>query len=508
VTFVRNLLSDLVARRLWPIAVVLLVALVAVPVVLSSSAPEVVEAPPAAAPAAPPAAITVTEEQDTRGGKAPIGLDPFRRPAERRPAPSVAPALPSDPTAGPGLTPDPTAFGAGAPASGGGVSLPSGLEDIDVVPVDSAPVTDETAPAEATPDQGAPTPAEAPSAPAPVADTPATPSTPAGENLTSYHVDVRFGTPGATTERLDLERLAALPSAANPQVQYLGVAADGRTALFLPGAGNGASVSGDGRCTPAPAECRRLELSAGQKALLEVAAAGGRTETVELEVVRVAAETAPSPGAAMAARGRESATGRLVLRQAVSAGRIDVSGLAYSRRLGLVLPSGARAASTAALFGGYRVDLQFGAPGALVKRYNLARLTPLPSTENPTLVFLGVLVDGQTALFLNPSEAAAAGDGVCEPSPEECQRVKLRAGQNATFTAPAIDGSTAQYALQLDGISPVHAATPADAEASRLRESPAGRVILRRLVEEVGALVSDLTFAGGRGVIEPAENAG
>ena len=499
-TFARNLLSDLVARRLWPIAGVLVVALVAIPLVLSSSVPEAVEAPPASTPAAPPAAVTVIEEQDPRGGKAPIGLDPFRRPAEKQPesAPAPASGAVTDPTAG-SAAGGPTAFGAGAPAgSGGGVALPTGLEDIDVVPVDSAPATDDTTPAEASPEQGTSTPAEAP----------ATPAEPADENLTSYHVDVRFGAPGATTARQDLERLAALPSAENPQVQYLGVAADGTTALFLPGNGNGAAVSGDGRCTPTPAECRRLELAAGQKAVLQIAAAGDQVETVELEVVSVEAQTAPSPAVATAARKRESVTGRLVLRQAVSTGRIDVSGLAYSRELGLVVPTGARAASSAALFGGYRVDLQFGAPGALVKRYNLARLTPLPSVENPTLVFLGVLADGETALFLNPSEAAAAGDGVCEPSPAECQRVKVRAGQSATFTAPAIDGSTAQYALQVDGISPVHAATPADAEASRLRESPAGRVILRRLVEEVGALVSDLTFVGGKGVIEPAANAG
>ena len=47
------------------------------------------------------------------------------------------------------------------------------------------------------------------------------------------------------------------------------------------------------------------------------------------------------------------------------------------------------------------------------------------------------------------------------------------------------------------------ATTPAEAEASRLRESPAGRVILRRLIQEVGSLVGDLTFAGDKGVIEP-----
>src|SRR5918992_3795723 len=50
--FLLDLWNDLRAKRLWPVAVVLLAALVAVPVVLSKGAEEPAVAPPAAQPKA------------------------------------------------------------------------------------------------------------------------------------------------------------------------------------------------------------------------------------------------------------------------------------------------------------------------------------------------------------------------------------------------------------------------------------------------------------------------
>ena len=55
--FFRGILSDLRQKRLWPVAVILLVAIVAIPVVLAnSSSPTPVAQVPVATP--PPAAAT------------------------------------------------------------------------------------------------------------------------------------------------------------------------------------------------------------------------------------------------------------------------------------------------------------------------------------------------------------------------------------------------------------------------------------------------------------------
>jgi hypothetical protein len=182
---------------------------------------------------------------------------------------------------------------------------------------------------------------------------------------------------------------------------------------------------------------------------------------------------------------------------------VEISDLAFSPRMGLLVPSGQDQDQAGSIFGGYRVNLRFGAPNELVKRYNLARLTPLPSVDSPSFIFMGVLGDGETALFLNPSQAAASGDAVCSPTPEQCDRVAMKAGGEATFDVATLDGQTTQYGLALDGIDPILVDTPAEALASRTRESKAGREVLRRLITEVGSLVSDLSFSSQDAAIVP-----
>lgn len=78
----------------------------------------------------------------------------------------------------------------------------------------------------------------------------------------------------------------------------------------------------------------------------------------------------------------------------------------------------------------------------------LQRLTPLPSSLNPILVFLGVLQDGRTAVFLVSSDAKAQGDGKCKPSHSTCQTVQLKAGQTEFFDLKTSAG-TVQYELDL-----------------------------------------------------------
>lgn len=464
----RTLVADLVERNLWPVALVLVIALAAVPLVVLGGAADA-PAPTAATSATPEAgeASAVTMAADGENLAADDKRrNPFTQPAVKKPVAAAAGT-----TSKAGGTPASPPVSAG---STGGSSVPGlgDLGDIGVVPVGGST-------------GGAST---------------GTPK-PKSEDLDSWRVDLRFGKDGSTETRNDVPRLSPLPSQADPFFVFLGVSADGKTAMFL--VSSDAVATGDGKCIPSPENCDRVDLQAGDTEFFDIATPDGKVTQYQLDVVRVSRQVSANAAVASAARARESAAGRKVLREAVETKQVDVSDLAYSRRLGLVIPTGAGAQNTA-LFGGYRADLKFGAPGALVKRYNVARLTPLPSVENPSFVYLGVLGDGKTALFLNPSEAAAAGDAVCEPSPDQCQRVKLGAGQSATFAAPAIDGSTSEYQLDVDGITPVQAATPGEAEASRNRESPAGRVVLRRLIGEVGTLVGDLTFSGEKGTIQSA----
>ncbi|HEV2062707.1 MAG TPA: hypothetical protein VGR12_07640, partial [Solirubrobacteraceae bacterium] len=332
----------------------------------------------------------------------------------------------------------------------------------------------------------------------PVGGTDTGPALPKPDARESYSVDLRFGQDGDLQRRNDVARLSPLPSAADPFFVFMGVLADGKTALFL--VSSDAEATGDGQCKPDPSNCERIEMQAGQTQFFDVTTPDGATVQYQLDLVRVARVRASDPAVAASARSRESAEGRQVLRRAIDTKQVDVDGIAYSRDLGVLVPS-AQPGDGATLFGGYRTDLQVGRPGALVKRYNIARLTPLPSSKDPSFLFLGVMAgDGDPkALFLNPTQAAASGDAVCNPAPEECTRVELRAGESGLFDVATIDGRTLEYQLDVDAITPVEGETPEDARALRERESPAGRLILRRLIDEVGGLVADLNYSSQRG---------
>ena len=480
-SFARNLIADLVAKRLWPVAVALVVALVAVPFALKGNSEPAVPAPlPGAATSATGSSpVVALADEGPRGGPSTTGRNPFEQK-------DVAPRASGEVT----VTSTALANAAGAAAGSTGSS---GGAPVDV-PVSSLPGLSDVTPVGGTSvgSTGGTTGGTTPSG-----------GTTKRDARDAYTVDIRFGQDGSLKSRSDVPRLSPLPSAANPFFVFLGVLADGETALFL--VSSDAEATGDGKCLPSLDNCERVQLKAGQTEFFDVTTPEGESVQYQLDLVRVARERKANAAVAAAARVRESTDGRQFLRHAVDSGQVRISDLAYSPQMGLVVPSGRDQEQAGSVFGGYRVDLQFGEPGALVKRYNLARLTPLPSVESPSLLYMGVLADGETALFLNPSQAAASGDAACSPTPEQCERVTLKKGQTARFDVTTLDGATTQYQLDIDDIVPVQAATPAEAFASRMRESKAGRVVLRRLIHEVGALVSDLGFSPKSGTIVPAD---
>ncbi|HEV2813562.1 MAG TPA: hypothetical protein VGW10_09945 [Solirubrobacteraceae bacterium] len=464
-TFVRNLLADLVAKRLWPVALVLAGALVAVPVLLAQGVEsgEVPNVPIASGGEVAKSVVTPAADAPRRGAN-PTGRNPF---SQRTVAPKVKE---TETSSGTGGTSADAGVGSGVDVSGG---LPA-LEDVDVIPVGGS-------------DGGAPV-------------------VPKPDARESYRVDLRFGQDGNLAARNDVARLSPLPSAADPFFVFMGVLADGKTALFL--VSSDAEATGDGTCKPTPDNCERIELEAGETEFFDVTTPDGAVVQYQLDLVRVSRVKSASPAVAAGARSRESSEGRQVLRHAIDTKQVDVDGIAYSRSLGVLVPSAAPGEGDGdTLFGGFRTDLRFGPPGELVNRYNLARLTPLPSTESPSFLFLGVIGDAAdpTAMFLNPSEAAVMGDAVCNPTPEDCTRVELKPGQSGLFDVPTIDGQSDEYELAVDAITELEAATPEEARAMRDRESPAGRVILRRLITEVGSLVADLNYSSEQGKIVPAK---
>jgi hypothetical protein len=272
----RTLISELVEKRLWPVAVLLLVALVAVPFVLARSP----DAPPQATTTTPPvaAAGAASAEPAVSVIPAPARRAPLRGRAKNPFHQQHVP--PKDATANgggtapvePGSTPD----GSGKPSSGGGSS------------------------------GGAPT------------KPPKTYAVAA--------IDVRFGkASGRTYRHGQLPRLAPLPGPARPLVIFLGMKKDLRTAVFL--ISSDVHAQGDGTCTPSRAHCTTVELREGDVLLLDATGPSGHVRHYELDLTQIEITHTTSKADAQRAYARVSGVGaRLLGRRARVSARNTVAG--------------------------------------------------------------------------------------------------------------------------------------------------------------------------------------
>jgi hypothetical protein len=132
----------------------------------------------------------------------------------------------------------------------------------------------------------------------------------------------------------------------------------------------------------------------------------------------------------------------------------------------------------------YRVKLRFGEAGAAKTYDDVARLTPLPSSDNPFFVYLGLKDDQKTAVFLVDADAVPSGDGQCQPSETECEQVELKAGETEFFELQSGTAGVVQYQLDMVSISKGTASTTAVAARAHTRESKSGREYLRTVVAE------------------------
>jgi hypothetical protein len=132
------------------------------------------------------------------------------------------------------------------------------------------------------------------------------------------------------------------------------------------------------------------------------------------------------------------------------------------------------------------------ADGKLRTLKDVARLSPLPSVDDPFLVYTGVLKDGKTAVFLLSSDAHATGDGTCKPKATDCESVELKKDQTEFFDI-LVDGQPVQYELDLVDITPAGSDSSSSSDstgtststghaavAAATRHSKAGAELLRK----------------------------
>jgi hypothetical protein len=284
----RNMLKELMERKLWPIALVLIIALVAVPVLLTKKAPTDIVTPPtgplpySSGTTLPAISVQTTPGNSKLPGK---GRNPFT-PQEVAKTTTTTAVVPTTTTAASTGT---------ANVSAGGSSSSSGGSSQGTAPASPAP---------------APVTPTTPSAPAPAA-----PTTPAPTGLTatqSYHVSLAITTSGGGINTIDpLERLSILPSKQQPMLVELGVLQGGHSVLFA--VEPGTVVSGAGTCTPGPIDCEVLTLSPGQTEGISKQTVSGSTPVALFSVNSITADQHPSVAAANKARQKASDVGRELL---------------------------------------------------------------------------------------------------------------------------------------------------------------------------------------------------
>jgi hypothetical protein len=261
---------QLARRRLLPVAVLLLVAIAAVPFLLAKD-PAPVASEPATVTPVDTARDAIGEPvvalaADPTGGRRRRVLGARKDPFEPAPAPrqKASESAAANPPAN----------------SGGGTAAPD------------------------TP--GTPPPSGSSGTPGGTGSSPDTPA----KTFPANSLTVAYGT--VATDKLPkrtLERLQPLMNDSDPIVVYLGLRNGGKEAVFLVDAS--VTAQGDGRCESGASDCETLVLRAGETEFLDVTdETGDVTAQYELDVLAIHAGKASAKASKAAAARKAAALGR------------------------------------------------------------------------------------------------------------------------------------------------------------------------------------------------------
>jgi hypothetical protein len=250
-TFFRNILHDLVEKRLWPVALALCAALIAIPMLMKKDAP--VPTGSSSGPSTATLADASVEAVDSPArarldvGKERNPFQPNKPKVTRAQEPSNSTPTETTPTdvASSGSGSDTGSLDTGGGGGGGGGT-----------PTDTTPTTPDTTPI--------------PEPPAP------------GEM--AWTLDVQFGKDGDTKPLKAVLPGRALPSTSDPVLIYLAAVDDGKGARFL--VSSDARPQGDGKCKPSEKTCTEITLMKGDTAFFDVAK-DDTTVQYELELTDV-----------------------------------------------------------------------------------------------------------------------------------------------------------------------------------------------------------------------------
>lgn len=151
----------------------------------------------------------------------------------------------------------------------------------------------------------------------------------------------------------------------------------------------------------------------------------------------------------------------------------------------------------------YRVAVRFGEIGAMKTRHDAARLTSLPSTAEPLVMFMGVRSDGKTAVFLVAPGVHTRGDGWCRPRRGACQTLEMRAGDHEVLEMATGTAGIVQYHLVVARVVRRTLKSPKTAARKHARSSKSGRELLRTAIARDVPGASAFRYDRLYGVLRP-----
>jgi hypothetical protein len=149
----------------------------------------------------------------------------------------------------------------------------------------------------------------------------------------------------------------------------------------------------------------------------------------------------------------------------------------------------------------WRVDLRFGDAGNQKVRHDVPRLTPLPSATDPFFIFLGVLKDHKTAVFMISSDATTTGDGKCTPNPTQCDTIEMKAGDTEFFDVAQGNAGVMQYELDLIKISHGKVKSKAATASAARKVSKGGKLVVQELKAEGDKSLSRYIYSYKRDIL-------
>lgn len=263
--FLEDLYKDLDDRHLLLPAIALVIAIAAVPLLLSSGGPEPVPPPPAVTDSEPSAVepAVLAGDAGVRNYRERLEMLKEKNPFKQQfiDSPSAEGSGAADTGAGASIETAATGGGLAVPAAAPPAGSPNGIVPTDTggaVPGSSAPET--------------------------VTETRTVTETKEVARLVTRRVDVAVGPQGDVRERKGLKAITVLPSKRMPVVAFLGVSEDAKRATFAVSA-DVESTGGAGTCVGGgPIGCEFLTLKVGQQQSFEYAPDG---QTYRLKLLGV-----------------------------------------------------------------------------------------------------------------------------------------------------------------------------------------------------------------------------